>query len=170
MTTVAVHAAGAPADGVVDGLAALLVDSVKDGASVGFLSPLGEEEARRWWADALAHSSAVTLLARQGGTVVGCVRVHPAPQANGRHRAEIAKLLVHSGARGRGLARALLAAAEEEARALGRSVLVLDTETGSTAERVYEHLGWHRVGVVEDYAAGADGRLMPTTIFTKRLE
>jgi hypothetical protein len=49
-------------------------------------------------------------------------------------------------------------------------VLVLDTETGSSAERVYEHLGWHRVGEVEDYAAGADGRLMPTTIFTKRLE
>lgn len=161
--------AGGPTRADLRALAALLVDSVAGGASVGFLAPLSIEEAERWWEGALSDPGAVTLTAREGNLVVGCVRVHPAPQANGRHRAEIAKLLVHSGARRRGIASSLLAAAEEHARALDRTVLVLDTETGSDAERLYRRLGWTEVGVVDDYAANVDGTLAPTTIFTKRI-
>jgi GNAT superfamily N-acetyltransferase len=150
-------------------LGRLLVDSVEHGASVGFLAPLTLEEATSWWRTALADPTAVTLTAVRGDVVVGCVRLHPAPQANGPHRAEVGKMLVHSTARRQGVAAALLAAAEDEARTLGRTTLVLDTETGSDAERLYARLGWERVGTIADYALDAQGRPTATTVFTKRL-
>ena len=70
---------------------------------------------------------------------------------NGRHRAEIAKLLVHRRARGRGLGRRLLAAAEEGAAAAGRPCRCC-TETGSPAERLYATAGWTRVGAIPQHA------------------
>jgi hypothetical protein len=63
----------------------------------------------------------------------------------------------------------LMRAAEEAALAAGRTVLVLDTVTGSEAERLYQRMGWTRVGVVPDYALWPDGRLCDTTFFYKRL-
>jgi acetyltransferase len=81
----------------------------------------------------------------------------------------VAKLLVDPAARGRRTAGALLAALEAEALRRGRWLLVLDTRTGSLAEPLYERWGWHRVGVIEDYAADPDGTLAPTTVMTKRL-
>jgi hypothetical protein len=60
-------------------------------------------------------------------------------------------------------------AAESAALAAGRTLLVLDTVTGSDAERLYQRLGWSRVGVVPDYALWPDGRLCDTTFFYKRL-
>ena len=161
--------AGGPGAPTTPALAGLLVDAVAGGASVGFVAPLASDEAEDWWRAALADETTVTLVARVQDQLVGCVRLHLAPQANGAHRAEIGKLLVHSAARRRGIASALLAAAEDEARALGRSVLVLDTETGSDAERLYRRHEWREVGVINDYAAGVDGTLAATTIFTKRL-
>lgn len=150
-------------------LARLLVDSVEHGASVGFVAPLGLDEARAWWVSALADAEAVLVLARTDDEVVGCVRVLPAPQANGRHRADIGKMLVHSAHRRQGIAGLLLVRAEEVARELGRTTLVLDTETGSDAERLYARLGWERVGEIPLFAGAADGTLISTTIFTKRL-
>jgi acetyltransferase len=62
-----------------------------------------------------------------------------------------------------------MSALEDGARELGRTVLVLDTQTGSVAEGLYERWGWGRVGVIEDYALTPDGRLAPTTIMAKHL-
>ena len=104
---------------------------------------------------------------RPGGASVGFL--DGAAQPNARHRAEVAKLLVHRDARGLGCATALLTALEETAHTLGRHVLVLDTQTGSTAERLYRRRGWQLVGTVDNYAAMPDGRLAPTTFMTKHL-
>ena len=79
------------------------------------------------------------------------------------------KLLVRTDERGRGLARALMAAAEAEAARRGKTVLVLDTATGSPAESIYGRLGWQRVGVIPDYALYPDGRYCGTTLFYKRV-
>ena len=88
---------------------------------------------------------------------------------NQPHRADIAKMLVHRSARRQGLGALLMRAAEEAALAAGRTLLVLDTVTGADAERLYERMGWTRVGVVPDYALWPDGRLCDTTFFYKRL-
>ena len=50
-----------------------------------------------------------------------------------------------------------------------RHRLVLDTETGSDAEQVYQRLGWTRVGDIPDFALTADGELTSTTYYTKSL-
>ena len=90
----------------------------------------------------------------------GVVQVIPAWPPNQPHRADIAKLLVHRRARGRGAAEALMAAAEDAAREMNRTVLVLDTVTGGAAERLYEKRGWTRVGVIPDFALMPDGALL----------
>jgi acetyltransferase len=104
------------------------------------------------------------------GTVVGTVRLHLAAQANGRHRADVSKLLVHRGARRRGVARALLDALEAEALRRGRTLLMLDTETRSPAEELYLRCGWSRVAVVEGYLLSHRGTLDPTTFMSKQLD
>ena len=160
----------APDPQVLDGLALVLVDCVDGGASIGFLAPLTTAQARAWWELALADTDTATWVAVDAeGVVLGCVRLQLAAPANGRHRAEIAKLLVRRDARGGGVATALMRCAEEEAARRGRTLLLLDTQSGSPAERLYLRLGWSVVGVVKDYAALPDGRLAGTTLMVKRL-
>jgi GNAT superfamily N-acetyltransferase len=154
----------------VAALAAVLVDCVDGGASVNFLRPLEHADALAWWRGALADPHSLTWVAREdAGAVVGCVRLSLAQQPNGRHRAEVGKMLVHRRARGRGIAAALLESLEAWAIAHGRYRLVLDTETGSDAERVYQRLGWQRVGEVPEFCLSADGTMSSTTYYTKGL-
>jgi GNAT superfamily N-acetyltransferase len=111
----------------------------------------------------------VLLAAFDDGDVVGTVQVNLATPPNQPHRADIAKLLVRRSARRRGVAAQLMEAAEREALAEGKTLLVLDTVTGDAAERLYERLGWTRVGVIPNYALYPDGRPCATTLFYKQL-
>ncbi len=154
------------------GLAELLVDTVRGGASLGFLAGLERAEAAAWWrglAPAVESGGLAVWTAHDGTRVTGTVGVAFVDKPNGRHRAEITKLMVHPSARGRGLARRLLAAAEEAAADAGVTLLVLDTETGSPAETLYGKAGWTRAGTIPDYATDPAGTLHPTTLFYKRL-
>ncbi|GAA2772550.1 GNAT family N-acetyltransferase [Streptomyces showdoensis] len=151
-----------------DGLAELLVDAVAGGASIGFLAPLDAAEAAAWWA-AVAGTRAVWAAYGPEGEVLGAVTLVRDDKANGRHRGEIARLVVHRAARGRGLGPRLLATAEAHAAATGLTLLVLDTETGSPAERLYRAAGWTEAGTIPDFAAAPDGTLRATTLFYKRL-
>jgi GNAT superfamily N-acetyltransferase len=157
---------------IAPALAEVLLDCVDDGASVGFLSGFSLAGATRWWLDALAPERTLTWVARcrPWPDVVGVVQLKMAAYPNGSHRADVVKLLVHRRARGRGVASALMSALEAEAVRRGRWLLLLDTETDSLAEGLYEAWGWQRVGVVEDHAAAPDGTLRPTTFFAKRLD
>src|SRR5262249_58855395 len=99
--------------------------------------------------------------------LVGTVQVVAATPPNQPHRADVAKLLVRRSERRRGVARLLMARAEAEARAEGKTLLVLDTVTGDAAEKLYERLGWTKVGVIPNYALYPDGRPCDTTVFWK---
>ena len=146
----------------------LLVDAVDGGASVNFVWPMTREKAEAWWDGALsshARGERLILAAGAGGGIDGSVQLIPAPQENQAFRADIAKLLVHCRARRRGLGEALMLAAEREARQIGRTLLTLDTETGSDAERLYLRLGWTRFGMVPGYAMRADGSRPETVSF-----
>jgi ribosomal protein S18 acetylase RimI-like enzyme len=159
------HLAGALAD--------VLVDCVEGGASVGFMLPLEHERARAFWVGAL-HSATlgerVVLVAEVEGTgeVVGTVQVLLTAPENQPHRGEISKMLVHRSARRQGVAEALMRAAEAAAHEAGKTLLVLDTASDS-AERLYERLGWQRVGVIPKYALWPDGGFVDTVIFYKDL-
>lgn len=157
----------------MDALANLLLDAVAGNASVGFPDGTTSGEARTFWngieVDIVA-GRAVLLGTRLQGTLVATGQLRFSPYPNSRHRAEVAKLLVHSTVRRRGMATALMEMLEAEAREAGRTLLVLDTETGSGAERMYERLGWTRAGVIPDFAYRPDGRLRPSTFFYKLLD
>lgn len=151
-------------------LATILVDAVDGGASVGFLAPLDPIEAQQWWRDALEPATTLTLVARDDtGLAVGVVQLRLVSYPNSDHRADVAKLLVHRRARGRGVAHALMERLEEAALARSRRLLMLDTQTGSPAEGMYERRGWQRLGVLTDHARTPDGTLEPTTFMYKRL-
>ena len=154
-------------------LAGLLVDAVQAGASVNFVWPMDRAKAAAWWDGALAshaRGERLILTAELDGRLDGTVQLVPAAQPNQAHRADIAKMLVHTRARRQGLGAALLRAAETEALRLGRILLTLDTETASAGERLYAREGWIKFGEVPGYAARADGsRLDAASFFYKRL-
>ncbi len=160
-------------DAMSEELADLLTDTVEGGASVGFLAPLDRAEAVAWWRERSTAVAAGHLLVwvayEEPGRALGTVSLVLPDKPNSTHRAELVKLMVHRAARGRGLGRALLAVAEEEATARGVTLLHLDTESGSPAERLYRSSGWTAVGAIPDYAADPAGVLRPTTIYYKRL-
>jgi ribosomal protein S18 acetylase RimI-like enzyme len=153
-------------------LADLLVDCVAGGASVGFLDGLTAERALAWWSDVARESErdgrAILVARGADGRTCGVVLVIPARMENQPHRADVSKLLVHRSARRTGVGEALMRAAEREARAMGRTVLTLDTATPEAA-RLYERLGWTRAGVFPDYALLPDGSLCDTVLYYKRI-
>ncbi len=161
------------ADSVVEGLIDLLVDVVRGGASVSFMWPLERGEAEAFWQRVLAGvgtpGGQVVLVAEVAGRVAGSVQLHPAWPPNQPQRADVAKLLVHSGFRRRGIARALMLALEGEARKIGRTLLTLDTVTGSAADRLYRSMGYVECGEIPRYAMMPDGSWCGTTIFYKQL-
>jgi GNAT superfamily N-acetyltransferase len=153
-------------------LSELLVDSVEHGASVGFLAPLPRAEADDYWRKverAVADDRCALFAAALDGPVIGTVQLDVDTLPNQRHRATVAKLLVHTSARRRGVGEALMAALESEARLRGRWLLTLDTATGAAA-RLYERMGWTASGPIPDYALNPDGSLTDTTFYWKRLE
>jgi GNAT superfamily N-acetyltransferase len=150
-------------------LVELLVDAVEGGASVNFVWPMTRGKAESWWTGALASQARgerLIFTAEAGeGIIDGSVQLIPASQENQAFRADVAKLLVRRGARRQGLGAALMCAAEEEAGRIGRTLLTLDTETGSDAERLYARLGWTLYGHVPGYATTADNRERQTVSF-----
>jgi ribosomal protein S18 acetylase RimI-like enzyme len=153
-------------------LVALLQDAVDNGASVGFLPPLTEAEASAYWqgvVDSLHGSNRVMIVANEGTSLVGTVQLVLEGRANGRHRAEVSKLLVHTTARRHGVGTALMRAVEEAAQSHGRSLLVLDTVLGDDGQRLYAALGYETAGVIPGYALRAGGPPDATVIMYKQV-
>ncbi|WP_431320945.1 GNAT family N-acetyltransferase [Rhizobium sp. YTU87027] len=162
----------AKARAAIPDLCEVLTDCVNGGASVGFMQPYTNADAEPYWqgvADAVASGATLLFVAEIDGRPVGTVQVGAAQMPNQPHRGDLKKLLVHRSARGKGLASLLMDAAEREAAVRGKTLLVLDTATGSEAEAIYPRLGWERVGVIPDYALWPEGGLCATTFFYKRV-
>lgn len=159
-------------EAAIPALADLVVDAVAGGASISFLADVTPASAGAWWRarlDEVLDGTTTLFVARDAERILGSTLLMRSTNANSPHRAEIGKVIVHRSARRRGLARALMTAAEEMARAESRWLLVLDTVTGSDADVMYRALGWHETGIVPDYALLPDGRPWPATFFWKDL-
>ncbi len=159
---------------VVEALADVLLDCVEGGASVGFMLPLPRTKAVAFWENVLASAARgerIVLVAEEvaTGRIVGTVQVVLAMPDNQTHRADVAKMQVHRRARNQGLGAALMRAVEAVAREAGKTLLVLDTVTGSDAERLYTRLGWQRCGEIPGYALWPQGGLCSTTVFYREL-
>ena len=159
-------------DAQVEALADVLIDCIDGDAGVSFLHPLAPDRARAFWrgvAADVAEGARALLVAEDSSGIVGTVQLVLRQPENQPHRADLSKMLVHRRARRMGLGAALLEAAEETARACGKSLLVLDTNTGSDAERLYARMGWVRVGTIPGYSVQPRGGLRATTLFYKTL-
>ena len=159
-------------DPVMDDLVNLLQDSVRGGASIGFLLPITSAEAKEYWREvknSLGGPFRIMIVAKMDEQIVGSVQLDLASRPNGSHRAEVIKLMVHSSWRNRGIGQALLQAIEQEAQKTERTTLVLDTREGDPSERLYLRLGYVRVGAIPDYARSTDGSLHATVIMYKLL-
>ena len=160
-----------PDEDLAGPLAEILVDCVEGGASVGFMLPLSRERAEVFWRTTLASAALgerIVLFAEESGRVSGTVQVVLSAPENQPHRGEIVKLQVHRRARNRGFGEALMQAAEKAAVEAGKTLLVLDTASAEAA-RLYERLGWERVGVIPGYALWPAGGLVDTTLYYKAL-
>lgn len=160
-------------DAEIEALATILIDCVEGGASVSFMHPLARDRAVGFWRDVAEHVSAgerALLVAEDALGICGTVQLILDLPENQPHRADVAKMLVHRRARRQGLGAALMQAAEATARECGKTLLVLDTVAESTAARLYERLGWTRVGTIPDYALMPDGAPCSATIYYRKLD
>ncbi|MBK8475306.1 MAG: GNAT family N-acetyltransferase [Opitutaceae bacterium] len=152
----------------------LLGACVRGGASIGFLADITEVEAGEYWDGvlcAVAAGASFVLVARdEGGAIVASVQLAPALRRNGRHRAEVQKLMVLPARRGRDLGTQLMAEVEALARSRALRLLFLDTSEGAGGARVfYEKLGYTYVGGIPGYALDPDGAPAKNAIFYKAL-
>jgi GNAT superfamily N-acetyltransferase len=155
-----------------EGLTDLLIDCVEGGASVSFMLPLSRERAHAFWqhvGDAVASERRALVVAEDARGICGTVQLILDLPENQPHRADLAKMLVHQRARRQGLGEALLRAAETLALECDRTVLVLDAVTGGDGARLYERMGWVKVGDVPDFALFPNGGLCSTTFYYRHL-
>ncbi|WP_370676234.1 GNAT family N-acetyltransferase [Pleomorphomonas sp. PLEO] len=156
----------------VDALAALIVDIVAGGGSVSFMHPLSVEDARIFWRGSLATADEgrrVVLGAFDGDALVGTLTLLLDCPPNQPHRAEFAKMMTRPSHRGRGIATALIGAAEQVARAKGRTLIVLDTASDGGAGPLYERRGFRLAGEVPNYALKPHGGYTGTLYYYKEL-
>lgn len=161
-----------PGDADIDGLAAVLLDCVAGGASVGFMHPFGLDQARAFWrgvAAEAAQGKRALLVAEDDAGIVGTVHLVLAQPDNQPHRADVCKMLVLNRMRRQGVGATLMDAAEGAARASGKTLLVLDTASAEAA-RLYARMGWTRVGVIPGYALWPQGGGCDTAYFYRVLD
>ncbi|MBL8860200.1 MAG: GNAT family N-acetyltransferase [Planctomycetes bacterium] len=159
-------------DALIEALADVLIDCVEGDASVSFMHPLSRERAVEFWqrvAEGVQAGERALLVAEDALGVCGTVQLALRQPENQPHRADLAKMLVHRRARRSGLGAALMRGAEATARECGKTLLVLDAVTDGDAARLYERLGWHRVGTIPGYALMPRGGLCSTTVYYKQL-
>ena len=162
----------AQAEARLDELSHILVDAVKQGASVNFLAGFSAEQARVFWRTqlpGLASCETQLHVAEQNGRLVATALLMFARQPNAPHRADVGKMLVLSDVRRQGVGRRLLAVVEAAASRAGRTLLMLDTETGSAGDLLYRRCGWTEIGRVPNHALRPNGHPAETTMFFKSL-
>src|SRR3954447_7179198 len=159
-------------DARIEQLVGVLIDCVEGDASVSFMHPLTRDRAVAFWrrvAQGVSAGERALLVAEDALGLCGTVQLVLEQPENQPHRADLAKMLVHRRARRRGLGAALVRAAEATARQCGKTLLVLDAVTGGDAERLYQRLGWVRVGDIPGYALMPRGELCSTTYYYRDL-
>jgi ribosomal protein S18 acetylase RimI-like enzyme len=152
----------------IEQLSQLIAMVVEDGASIGFLPPMQLSAAKQYW-ETVMEPGVILYIAKIKDEIVGSVQLHLCLKENGRHRAEIAKLMTHPSYRRNGIGRLLMQTAEERAKQEGRSLLVLDTREGDPSNILYKSIGFVEAGCIPNYALSANGKLHPTVFYYKNL-
>jgi len=171
MSAIAIKALSASPE-TIEALSAILIETVANGGSVSFMHPLDLATAKAFWDGALAAAARgerIVLGAFAGEVLAGTVSLLLDCPPNQPHRAEIAKMMTRVSHRGRGVATALMRAAEDVAVERARTLLTLDTAVEDGASGLYEKLGFALAGTIPDYALKPHGGLTGTMVYWKRI-
>lgn len=155
----------------LDDLCYATEESAKEGIGFNWLDPPAREVLERYWRGVLVVPERTLFVGRLEGTVVGAVQlVRPGPNLSSTaFTAALDAHFVAPFARGYGLAKRLLQAAEEEAIMDGYSVIRLDVqETQSRAIQLYLSTGYKQWGVLPKYKQVGD-KLLAGHFFYKEL-
>lgn len=158
--------------GLVEQLHFLLTDCIESGASVGFIAPVDKQAVKLYWSSVeteLESGSRKMFVAYDDKKVIGAVQLSLCSKANGSHRGEVEKLMVHTGARGKGVSKKLMSLLESVSGKLGLSLLVLDTRLGDVASTLYRSIGYSEAGQIPQFARSSTGELEGTVYFFKLL-
>lgn len=150
----------------------LLRECVESGSSVGFLAPAQNETLENYWAEVqkdIIKGEKILLALYFENRLAGTVILSETGKINGRHRISLEKLMVHEAQRGKGFGRKLIEEAENKALELDKTLILLDTRKGDTAEKLYRKMGYTEYGEVPDYALGSDREYHPTLFFYKQI-
>jgi GNAT superfamily N-acetyltransferase len=160
------------AEAQLGALAEILMQSIEDGALVGFVLPFGAEQAQSYWQGvfrSVADGERLLICAYLDDNLVGTVQLYLSSEPNALHRAEVYMLLVHRDFQRQGIGSALMASVEDEARKRKRSLLLLDTAEGGASERLYRRMNWREVGVVPHHFVDPFGKPRASIYFMKHL-
>jgi len=153
--------------------AKLLHGAVQSGASMGYLLEAPISHLEQFWSKILKdveHGNSKIVCAIEELEPVGVVVLAFESNPNAPHRAEVKKLIVREDKQGQGIAKKMLELLEMEARMSRRTLLILDTETDSSADYLYQKLGWVMLGTMPNHSASPNGELRPTTFYYKELD
>jgi acetyltransferase len=145
---------------ILPSLTQLLREVVSTGTPMGFLPPLSEQAAEDYWRSIkleLEAGSRILLTAHTEEGLVGTGQLALCQRQNAPHRAEVEKLFVTAAARGRGVGTLLMQGLHCQARANGRTLLVLNTRVGLPAVEFYKALGYKEAGVIPGWSIGVAG-------------
>jgi ribosomal protein S18 acetylase RimI-like enzyme len=160
-------------DAFIPRLHSLLAEAVAEGASIGFMWPVNHDEIATYWHD-VAHAVSqqkkyLVVILGDDESLLGTAQLEPSPKENGRHRAEVQKVIVAVTMRNRGVGRLLMQCVEHKACDLGRTMLFLDTRVGDVGERLYVSMGWQKFGIAPEYAYSPNGELEGSAFYYKRM-
>lgn len=150
----------------------LMIRTVDDDGSIGWLPPMPHTEAEAYWESRLVAASkgdVVLLLAWENAVLIGTAQLALERRPNGTHRGEVQKVMVNPDFRQRGIGFALMTVIEEQARRHGRTMLFLDTRLGDPSEKLYAKCGYAKVGEIPNYVINPDGSLSSTVLYAKIL-
>ena len=145
--------------------------AIADGAGFGWVKAPERELFERYWRGVMVVPERTLFIGRLDGVIAGSVQLvsMPAQKEAWRHRCQIDTHFVAPWARGHGMARDLMEAAEIEARKQDFSVIDLSVrETQDVAIKLYESLGFVRWGTNPAYAT-VGGELVPGHFYYKDL-
>ncbi|MES2693998.1 MAG: GNAT family N-acetyltransferase [Verrucomicrobiota bacterium] len=157
-------------------LIALLTECVAGGASIGFLAPLARGEAEAYWDKIIGdlrggYRILLAVRESESGDIIGSAQLALEARANGRHRAEVQKVMVRPAARRRGIASELMRVVEAMARERQVTLLFLDTSDSHAGARpLYEALRYVYVGGIPGYALNTHGKPEANAIYYKMIE
>lgn len=129
--------------------------AIEAGGGFGWLKPPPREVLENFWRGVLLVPERTLFVGRLDGVIGGSAQlVRPTRNNEAQaHAATLMAMFTAPWARGHGLARALILAAENTARSEGFAVLNLDLrETQTAAIQLYESLGYVRWGSHPRYA------------------